>query len=151
MFDLLQIAVDSSISYGAKYSDARILISKSRSISVKNGDVENFNETEKMGIGIRALVGSSWGFYSTYDLSKESLIESGKKSNKQFDDHIYISNLKISGSDEEINDFLNSKYGLLLEIESRLPDLDQVNRNLSVRRYKKTPLTLILLKLFLLP
>ena len=72
-------------------------------------------------------------------------------SNKQFDDHIYISNLKISGSDKEINDFLNSKYGLLLEIESRLPDLDQVNRNLSVSRYKKTPLTLILLKLFLLP
>ena len=79
MFDLLQIAVDSSISYAAKYSDARILISKSRSISVKNGDVENFNEAEKMGIGIRALVGSSWGFYSTYDLSRESLVESGKK------------------------------------------------------------------------
>ena len=48
MFDLLQIAVDSSISYGAKYSDARILISQSRSISVKNGDVENFNEAEKL-------------------------------------------------------------------------------------------------------
>ena len=79
MFELLQIAVDSSISNGAKYSDARILISKSRSISAKNGDVENFNESEKMGIGIRALVGSSWGFYSTYDLSKESLIESGRK------------------------------------------------------------------------
>ena len=78
-------------------------------------------------------------------------IQSGKKSNKQFDNHIYISNLKISGSDEEINNFLNSKYGLLLEIESRLPDLDQLNKNLSVSRYKKTPLTLILLKLFLLP
>jgi len=79
MFELLQTAVDSAISYGAKYSDARILISKSRSISAKNGDVENYNESEKMGIGIRALVGSSWGFYSTYDLSNKSLIESGEK------------------------------------------------------------------------
>ena len=82
MYELLEIAVDSAISNGAKYSDARILISKSRSISAKNGDVENFNESEKMGIGIRALVGSSWGFYSTYELSTESLIESGKKAYK---------------------------------------------------------------------
>ena len=54
-------------------------VSKSRSIAAKNGEVENFNESEKIGLGIRALVGSSWGFYSTYDLSKESLILSGKK------------------------------------------------------------------------
>jgi len=79
MFDLLKIAIDSAISSGAKYSDARILISKSRSIAAKNGEVENFNESEKIGLGIRALVGSSWGFYSTYDLSTESLILSGKK------------------------------------------------------------------------
>ena len=79
MFDLLKIAIDSATSSGAKYSDARILISKSRSIAAKNGEVENFNESEKIGLGIRALVGSSWGFYSTYDLSTESLILSGKK------------------------------------------------------------------------
>ena len=79
MFDLLNIAIESAISSGAKYSDARILVSKSRSIAAKNGEVENFNESEKIGLGIRALVGSSWGFYSTYDLSRESLILSGKK------------------------------------------------------------------------
>ena len=78
-------------------------------------------------------------------------IESEKQLSSEFEKHIYISNLKISGSTEEINNFLNSKYGLLLEIESRLPDLDQNNKNLSVSRYRKTPLTLILLKLFLLP
>ena len=79
MFDLLNIAIDSAINSGARYSDARILVSKSRSIAAKNGEVENFNESEKIGLGIRALVGSSWGFYSTYNLSKESLISSGKK------------------------------------------------------------------------
>ena len=79
MFDLLNIAIDSAINSGARYSDARILVSKSRSIAAKNGEVENFNESEKIGLGIRALVGSSWGFYSTYNLSKQSLISSGKK------------------------------------------------------------------------
>ena len=79
MFDLLQQAVDSAIASGAKYSDARILSSKSRSIQARNGDIEDFNESESIGIGIRALVGSSWGFYSTYDLSSKSLINSGIK------------------------------------------------------------------------
>ena len=76
MFDLLEKAVDSAIASGAKYSDARILNSKSRSINARNGDIEDFNESESIGIGIRALVGSSWGFYSTYDLSNNSLINS---------------------------------------------------------------------------
>ena len=39
MFDLLQQAVDSAIASGAKYSDARILSSKSRSIQARNGDI----------------------------------------------------------------------------------------------------------------
>ena len=80
MFEYLDIAIDSAIESGAKYSDARVLISKSRSIAAKNGEIENFNENEKIGIGIRALVGSSWGFYSTYNLSNESLKLAGKKS-----------------------------------------------------------------------
>ena len=35
-----------------------------------------------------------------------------------------ISDLNILAPNEQINQFLDSKYGLLLEIESRLPDLD---------------------------
>ena len=54
MFDHLETAIDSAVNSGAKYSDARILISKSRNIAAKNGEVENYNESEKIGIGIRA-------------------------------------------------------------------------------------------------
>ena len=79
MFEYLELAIDSAVNSGAKYSDARILISKSRNIAAKNGEVENYNESEKIGIGIRALVGSSWGFYSTYDLSQSSLTNAGIK------------------------------------------------------------------------
>ena len=57
MFDLLNIAIDSAISYGARYSDARILVSKSRSSAAKNGEVENVNDSENIGRGIRDSVG----------------------------------------------------------------------------------------------
>ena len=95
MFDLLEKAVDSAIASGAKYSDARILNSKSRSINARNGDIEDFNESESIGIGIRALVGSSWGFYSTYDLSSSSLINSGVKDKTP----MYISDYHIDTFD----------------------------------------------------
>ena len=51
MFEFLELAIDSAVNSGAKYSDARILISKSRNIAAKNGEVENYNESEKIGIG----------------------------------------------------------------------------------------------------
>ena len=41
MFEYLELAIDSAVNSGAKYSDARILISKSRNIAAKNGEVEN--------------------------------------------------------------------------------------------------------------
>ena len=84
-------------------------------------------------------------------LSKNNIKFDVFPSNINESEQIYISNLRIKGSKSEIEQFVNSKYGLLLEIESRLPDLDQQNRKMSISMYKKTPLTLILLKLFLLP
>ena len=48
MFEYLELAIDSAVNSGAKYSDARILISKSRNIAAKNGEVENFNESENL-------------------------------------------------------------------------------------------------------
>ena len=79
MFNEINKSIDAAISSGAQYADARILISKSRDISSKDGELEDFSNSENMGLGIRALVGSSWGFYATYDLSDESLKEAGKK------------------------------------------------------------------------
>ena len=56
MFEYLELSIDSAVNSGAKYSDARILISKSRNIAAKNGEVENYNESEKIGIGISRLI-----------------------------------------------------------------------------------------------
>ena len=48
MFEYLELAIDSAVNSGAKYSDARILISKSRNIAAKNGEVEKLRVVDKI-------------------------------------------------------------------------------------------------------
>ena len=89
-----------------------------------------------------------------FDISKIKLTEFKSDIPKQSYSNIHqsnylISDLNVLGHDEQINHFLNSKYGLLLEIESRLPDLD-IKQKKAIYDLQKTPLTLILLKLFLI-
>lgn len=89
-----------------------------------------------------------------FDISKIKLTEfesdiSSQSSSDINQSNYFISDLNILGADEQINHFLNSKYGLLLEIESRLPDLD-IKQKKAIYDLQKIPLTLILLKLFLI-
>ena len=69
MFDLATAAVEAALAAGARYADARIMIVRYESMSAKNRVVEGLTQTETAGIGVRALIGSSWGFYATPDLS----------------------------------------------------------------------------------
>ena len=39
------------------------------SMTARNGDVEELSQHEDAGIGVRALVGSGWGFFAVPDLS----------------------------------------------------------------------------------
>ena len=39
------------------------------SMSARNGDVDSVNQQADSGIGVRALVGSGWGFFATADLA----------------------------------------------------------------------------------
>ena len=90
-----------------------------------------------------------------FDISKIKLtdFESNISTQSYSDIHLsnyVISDLNILAPNEQINQFFDSKYGLLLEIESRLPDLDNRQRK-AIYDLQKIPLTLILLKLFLIP
>ena len=49
MFNEINKSIDAAISSGAQYADARILISKSRDISSKDGELEDFSNSENMG------------------------------------------------------------------------------------------------------
>lgn len=69
MFQIAEEAVDAAVAAGATYADARVVHRRERHLSAKNGDVEDLDETDALGLGVRALVGSSWGFAATSDLA----------------------------------------------------------------------------------
>lgn len=73
MFDRAEIAVQAAMDAGATYSDARAVLDRVSEIEVQNQRLRTLNEQEKVGVGVRSLIGSSWGFASTGDLSDASL------------------------------------------------------------------------------
>ena len=66
-------AFDTAVLRGAQYADTRIVETRSRNVTTKNGKVGMASSSESLGMGIRVLVNGSWGFASTNDLSRESI------------------------------------------------------------------------------
>ena len=64
-FDVATAAVEGALAAGARYADARVMHRRSESMSARNGEIEELSQDENAGIGVRALVGSSWGFFAT--------------------------------------------------------------------------------------
>src|SRR5260370_34439774 len=62
MFDAATAAVEGALAAGARYADARVVHRRYESMAAKNGDIETLVQGESFGVGVRALVGSSWGF-----------------------------------------------------------------------------------------
>ena len=60
-------AVEAALAAGARYADARAMHLRNESMSARNGDVEDLVQRESVGVGVRALVGSSWGFVAVPD------------------------------------------------------------------------------------
>ncbi len=77
MFEHAEAAVDAAIAAGARYADARVMDRRHESMVARNGEVEGLNQEQSVGIGVRALIGSGWGFASTADLDAESAGRAG--------------------------------------------------------------------------
>ncbi len=67
MFEVASAAVEGALAAGARYADARGMILRQESMAARNGDVEDLVQRESVGVGVRALVGSSWGFVAVPD------------------------------------------------------------------------------------
>ena len=65
MFDLAIAAVEGALAAGAEYADARVVISRRQSLEALNQTIESLDQSESAGVGVRALIGSSWGFFAT--------------------------------------------------------------------------------------
>ena len=78
-FDEACTAVQAALDAGARYADARVMIRRTESMTARDGDVEDLSSTESAGLGVRALVGSSWGFYAVPDLSDPAARAAGRR------------------------------------------------------------------------
>ncbi|MEV6526915.1 TldD/PmbA family protein [Longispora sp. NPDC051575] len=77
LFDVATAAVEAALAAGARYADARVMSRRYESMSARNGEIEDLTQQEDAGIGVRALVGSSWGFQAVPDLTEKAAREAG--------------------------------------------------------------------------
>jgi TldD protein len=78
-FDPANRAVEAALAAGARYADARVMHRRSESMNALNGEIEDLNQDEDAGLGVRALVGSSWGFFAVPDMSDSSARTAGER------------------------------------------------------------------------
>jgi TldD protein len=80
VFDLARAAVEGALAAGAQYADARVVISRNQSIAVHNAEPQSIDQVERAGVGVRALIGSGWGFFATSDLTSAAARLAGERS-----------------------------------------------------------------------
>ncbi len=68
-FDAATAAVEAALAAGARYADARVMHRRYEAMEARNGEIEEMAQNEDVGVGVRALVGSSWGFYAVPELT----------------------------------------------------------------------------------
>ncbi len=66
-------ALDFAMHSGVEYADVRVIESRERDLSTKNGKPGQVSSSESAGAGIRVLAGGCWGFAATDDLSKPGI------------------------------------------------------------------------------
>jgi len=76
--ELAMLAIDAAKTAGASYADARISRNNVRNISTRETRVLGLGDNETFGIGIRVLVGGSWGFAATSDLTRDEVARTAK-------------------------------------------------------------------------
>jgi TldD protein len=78
-FDAATAAVEAALGAGARYADARVVSTRYESMAARNGDIEDLSQAETVGVGVRALVGSSWGFFGVPDLTDAGARQAGAR------------------------------------------------------------------------
>jgi len=62
---LTALALNQAQLLGASYADIRILETREQGVSVRNGTVQDANEVQSVGFGVRVIVDGAWGFASS--------------------------------------------------------------------------------------
>lgn len=73
MKDIALNALERALRPGVEYADVRLVESRERNLSAKNGKPGEVSASESLGLGVRVLSSGCWGFAATDDLSKDGL------------------------------------------------------------------------------
>ena len=73
--DLILYALDEVTAAGADYADVRITRNWSQGVGVREEKLVEASRSESYGIGVRALVGGSWGFSATRNMNREEIAQ----------------------------------------------------------------------------
>ncbi|MGH9435526.1 MAG: PmbA/TldA family metallopeptidase, partial [Terriglobia bacterium] len=68
-----QNALDAALAQGASHAEVRVIESRQRYLSTKNGRAGQVRDSQSLGLGIRVVADGGWGFASTEDLSPASV------------------------------------------------------------------------------
>ncbi|HEY8990225.1 MAG TPA: TldD/PmbA family protein [Candidatus Limnocylindrales bacterium] len=79
MEDVASAAVEAALAAGAEYADARVMEIRTEAMAARNGVVESLDRQDRAGVGVRALVGSSWGFYAVPDVGTAAARRAGEQ------------------------------------------------------------------------
>src|SRR3954447_22707186 len=78
MEDIATQAVEAALNAGATYADARVMEIRTEAMSARNGVVEALDREQRAGVGVRALIGSSWGFFAVPDVGSKAARRAGE-------------------------------------------------------------------------
>ncbi|MPZ87069.1 MAG: hypothetical protein GEU81_03145, partial [Nitriliruptorales bacterium] len=72
--DLAVLALDDAVAAGADYADVRAVTEKTESVAVQDQRLDGVERRTARGIGVRVLLGGSWGFAGTARLDRDSVL-----------------------------------------------------------------------------
>ena len=72
-------ALNAARDAGASYADARVGRYRRQGINTRERQVTNVSDSESYGLGVRALVGGSWGFAATSTMTKDGVVAAAKE------------------------------------------------------------------------
>ena len=78
MHEIAELALDEAVAAGASYADVRGVVAEHESLSVQDQRVEGVARQTSRGVGIRVLVGGSWGFAATARLARQEVLATAR-------------------------------------------------------------------------
>ena len=77
--DLAADALNAAKDAGATYADVRIGRYRRQSVNTRERRITGVSDSESYGIGIRTLVGGSWGFAATSAMTKDGVVKAARE------------------------------------------------------------------------